>query len=74
MTSTCYQITLIAHSIFRAPPGGRYSIDPAQGLFISDITEEDNGLYQCRAEVVSLGSFDKVYISVIVHSECEFVT
>ena len=42
------------------------------GLMIKNITEEDNGEYQCRAEVQADGRLDIRKISVVVHSK--FVT
>lgn len=47
--------------------GGRYVVDPIYGLTIKNITQEDNGQYECRAEVRETGSFDSVRIDVIVH-------
>jgi hypothetical protein len=39
------------------------------GLRISNVTEADNGVYTCRAEVESDGRFDERKISVVVHSQ-----
>lgn len=46
--------------------GGRYIVE-ATGLRIQNITEEDNGEYQCRAEVQSDGRLDMRQITVEVH-------
>ena len=48
--------------------GGRYIVE-STGLKIQNITEEDNGEYQCRAEVQSDGRLDMRQITVEVHSE-----
>ena len=48
--------------------GGRYSYI-TEGLRINNITEADNGLYSCRAEVATEGRFDSRPITVEVHSE-----
>ena len=49
----------------------RYSMDE-QGLHIKHITEDDNGLYICRASVVSLGSLKTRQITVDVYSKSIF--
>lgn len=36
--------------------GGRYVVDPTYGLRIQNITEQDNGFYECRAEVPLTGN------------------
>lgn len=46
--------------------GGRYVVEDT-GLKIKNITEEDNGEYQCRAEVQSDGRLDMRQIQVVVH-------
>ena len=48
--------------------GGRYLIEPNEGLYINNITTEDNGLYECRASVESMAKFDTRDITVYVHS------
>lgn len=50
----------------------RYSMDE-QGLHIKHITEDDNGLYICRASVVSLGSLKTRQITVDVYSKSIFL-
>ena len=44
-----------------------------QGLHIKHITEDDNGLYICRASVVSLGSLKTRQITVDVYSKSIFL-
>ena len=41
----------------------------SQGLTVKNITEDDNGEYQCRAEVQTNGRLDMKEIEVIVHSK-----
>ena len=48
--------------------GGRYEYKP-NGLVISNITEEDNGRYICRAEVAAEGRLKEKQIDVEAHSE-----
>ena len=43
-------------------------MDENEGLFIDNITEEDNGLYECKAEVEARGSVDVAPIHVEVYS------
>ncbi|GAB1601970.1 neural cell adhesion molecule 2-like isoform X5 [Argonauta hians] len=47
--------------------GGRYEIRP-DGLFIKNITEADNGLYNLEAEIISKSSFDdkNIIVKVVV--------
>ena len=45
--------------------GERYTVIQ-EGLSISDITTEDNGLYICNAEVREGGNFKRVKIRVTV--------
>jgi Immunoglobulin I-set domain len=48
--------------------GGRYTQD-AYGLRIQNITTDDNGIYNCRAEVDSEGRYDEKSINVDVYSK-----
>jgi len=42
----------------------------SNGLSIKNITEADNGVYTCRAEVYSDGRYDERRITVTVQSLC----
>ena len=47
--------------------GGRYAVQD-KGLNIANITEDDNGMYICRAEVAAQGRYEQENIMVEVHS------
>jgi len=51
--------------------GARYS-QVHYGLLIRNITDADNGIYTCAAEVQSTGALSQRDIEVIVY--CEFIT
>lgn len=46
---------------------GRFAQD-VTGLWIKNITKDDDGLYYCRAEVDTEGRYNEKEINVIVHS------
>ena len=48
--------------------GGRYKVD-TDGLAITDISQEDDGLYICRAVVGVTGRLKKEEIKVEVYSK-----
>ena len=50
--------------------GGRYQYEEG-GLRVKAVTEEDNGVYTCRAEVASDGRLKEKQIHVLVHSKSE---
>ena len=68
-SSLSYHAMLSLFNSFHPNTDERYTIDPAVGLRIKMITEDDNGNYECRAEVAATGRFDKRDISVVVHSK-----
>ena len=49
-------------------PGNHYILEQ-DGLRIINVTEEDNGLYVCRAEVPEDARFDFRNVQVVVHSK-----
>lgn len=51
----------------RIDTGGRYIIDPLEGLRIKNVTEADNGVYECRGENDQTGKVNKVDITVVIH-------
>ena len=48
--------------------GGRYTV-VSGGLYIRNVTEEDNGDYICRGLVAADGRLDETHISVQVQRE-----
>jgi Immunoglobulin I-set domain len=52
--------------------GGRYKVVD-KGLQITNVTENDNGDYTCRAEVEAEGRYDERRLSLIVHSKSLFI-
>jgi hypothetical protein len=44
-----------------------------KGLQITNVTENDNGDYTCRAEVEAEGRYDERRLSLIVHSKSLFI-
>ncbi len=48
--------------------GGRYVLEQG-GLRVLNITEEDDGVYLCMAEVPAEGQYQDREITVVVYSE-----